>query len=177
MPGMDGLQLLRRDQAAASRSAGHDGDRLWRRRAPPPRQRTRRFRVPHQAGRFRRTEGAAAAIVINRPATEVVGVAVSHGHLRHSSTMALARRKARARLLSSRAAAGASCAAACSASASAQRTNSSRMTRHSASRGVRRGVGSRAHGWQMEDPRASRLIISAKDLINWACEFRPAVWR
>ena len=60
MPGMDGLELAGRDQAAAPRSAGHDGDRLWRRRAAPPRQRTWRGRVPHQAGRFRSVEGAAA---------------------------------------------------------------------------------------------------------------------
>ena len=33
MPGMDGLTLLREIKAAAARSAGHDGDRLWRRRA------------------------------------------------------------------------------------------------------------------------------------------------
>ena len=35
MPGMDGLQLAARDQAALGRSAGHDGDGLWRRRAAP----------------------------------------------------------------------------------------------------------------------------------------------
>jgi CheY-like chemotaxis protein len=32
MPGMDGLTLLRETKA---RTAGHDGDRLWRPRAPP----------------------------------------------------------------------------------------------------------------------------------------------
>ena len=66
MPGMDGLPLLRRDQAAAPRSAGHDGDRLWRRRAPPAGQRARCRRVPHQAGRFRPAEGAAAAAACRR---------------------------------------------------------------------------------------------------------------
>ena len=62
MPGMDGLRIARRDQAASPRSAGHDGDRLWRRGAKTPRQRTRRFRVHHQAGRFRSVEGAATPI-------------------------------------------------------------------------------------------------------------------
>ncbi len=33
MPGMDGLAATGRDQAAVPRSAGDDGDRLWRRRA------------------------------------------------------------------------------------------------------------------------------------------------
>src|SRR5271168_3182398 len=49
-----------RDQAALPRSAGDDGDRLWRRRAKTPRRRTRRCRVHHQAGRFRPAEGPAA---------------------------------------------------------------------------------------------------------------------
>jgi CheY-like chemotaxis protein len=31
MPGMDGLESLRRNQTASPRSAGHDGDCLWRR--------------------------------------------------------------------------------------------------------------------------------------------------
>ena len=66
MPGMDGLQLLRRDQAALPRSAGDDGDRLWRRRAPPPRQRARCLRVHYQAGRFRPAEGAAAPAACRR---------------------------------------------------------------------------------------------------------------
>jgi len=60
MPGMDGLQLLGKIKGALPRSAGHNGDRLWRRRAPPPRRRARRIRVPHQARRFRSAEGPAA---------------------------------------------------------------------------------------------------------------------
>ena len=35
MPGMDGLTLLREIKTALARSAGHDGDGLWRRRAAP----------------------------------------------------------------------------------------------------------------------------------------------
>jgi signal transduction histidine kinase len=38
MPGMDGLDAAARNQAAPPRAAGDDGHRLWRRRAPPPRQ-------------------------------------------------------------------------------------------------------------------------------------------
>jgi CheY-like chemotaxis protein len=60
MPGMDGLQLLG-EIKRRFRSAGDDGDRLWRRRAPPPRRRARGHRVPHQAGRFRSAEGPAAS--------------------------------------------------------------------------------------------------------------------
>ena len=56
MPGMDGLQLLgkikERFPDLPVMSAGDDGDRLWRRRATPPRRRARRIRIPHQAGRF-----------------------------------------------------------------------------------------------------------------------------
>jgi CheY-like chemotaxis protein len=35
MPGMDGLTLLEEVKRQTPRSAGHDGDRLWRCRAPP----------------------------------------------------------------------------------------------------------------------------------------------
>ena len=36
MPGMNGLELLGEIKTASSGSAGHDGNRLWRRRAQTP---------------------------------------------------------------------------------------------------------------------------------------------
>jgi hypothetical protein len=62
MPGMDGATIARGDQAALSRLAGDDGDRLRRRRAPAPRKPTRGLRVPHQAGGFRPVEEAVAPV-------------------------------------------------------------------------------------------------------------------
>jgi CheY-like chemotaxis protein len=54
IPGMDGLQLLGEiKQVSSPRFAGHDGDRLWRRRAKTPCHGTWRFRIHHQASRFR----------------------------------------------------------------------------------------------------------------------------
>ena len=51
MPGMDGLDLLGEIKTALPGAAGDDGNRLWRRRAPAPRQRIGRRRVD-QAGRL-----------------------------------------------------------------------------------------------------------------------------
>ena len=55
-----------RGQEIVATHAGHDGHRLWRRRASPPRQRIRGHRVPRQAGRFRLSESAAAAVAHHR---------------------------------------------------------------------------------------------------------------
>ena len=49
MPGMDGLTLLGEIKTAVPRPAGNDGDRLWRRRAPPQGKRAGRRRVSRQA--------------------------------------------------------------------------------------------------------------------------------
>jgi len=53
MPGMDGLELLGEiKQRFPDLPVMDDGDGLRRRRPAPPGRRTRRVRVPHQAGRF-----------------------------------------------------------------------------------------------------------------------------
>jgi CheY-like chemotaxis protein len=76
MPGTDGLTLLREiNQEKAPRPTGHDGDRLWRRRAPPAGQQIRRRRIHYEAGRFRFSESTAAPIT---GATRAGGLAVTN---------------------------------------------------------------------------------------------------
>src|SRR5262249_52683216 len=50
------------DQGKAARPAGHGGDGLWRRRAPPAGERIRRRRVHDQADRFQLSESAATPV-------------------------------------------------------------------------------------------------------------------